>query len=86
MANAASKVRDLFKLTQRPMTLTEIRKSQPDLKASQVSMALCYLMRQRYMTREAVKNEQTRGRRTVWLYTYYNQKLPIVHATPTDVS
>jgi hypothetical protein len=86
MANAATKVRDLFKLTQRPMTLTEIRKSQPDLKASQISMALCYLMRQRYMTREAIKNEHARGRRTVWLYTYYNQKMPIVHIFQTDVS
>ena len=59
MANAATKVRDIFQLTQRPMTLTEIRQAQPDLKASQISMALCYFMKQRYMTREQIKNEQS---------------------------
>lgn len=76
MANAATKVRDIFQLTQRPMTLTEIRQAQPDLKASQISMALCYFMKQRYMTREQVQNEQSRGRKQVWKYTYSDTKLP----------
>jgi len=76
MANAATKVRDIFQLTQRPMTLTEIRQAQPDLKASQISMALCYLMKQRYMTREQVQNDQSRGRKQVWKYTYSDTKLP----------
>jgi hypothetical protein len=76
MANAATKVRDLFQLTQRPMTLTEIRQAQPDLKASQISMALCYFMKQRYMTREQVQNDQSRGRKQVWKYTYSETKLP----------
>jgi hypothetical protein len=39
-------------------------------------MGLCYFMRQRYMTREPIKNEQSRGRKTVWLYTYHLTKLP----------
>jgi hypothetical protein len=77
MANAATKVRDLFQLTQRPMTLTEIRKAQPDLKASQISMALCYFMKQRYMTREQIKNEMSRGRKNVYVYTFYNDKQPV---------
>jgi hypothetical protein len=76
MANAATKVRDIFQLTQRPMTLTEIRQAQPDLKASQISMALCYFMKQRYMTREQVQNDQSRGRKQVWKYTYSDTKLP----------
>ena len=76
MANAATKVRDIFTLTQRAMTLSEIRQAQPDLKASQISMALCYLMRQRYVTREPVKNELAKGRKNVWLYTYYKEKQP----------
>jgi hypothetical protein len=76
MANAATKVRDLFQLTQRPMTLTEIRQAQPDLKASQISMALCYFIKQRYMTREQIKNEQSRGRKEVWQYTFSPNKLP----------
>lgn len=76
MANAATKVRDIFQLTQRPMTLTEIRQAQPDLKASQISMALCYFMKQRYMTREQIKNEHSRGRKQVWQYTFSETKLP----------
>jgi hypothetical protein len=76
MANAATKVRDIFQLTQRPMTLTEIRQAQPDLKASQISMALCYFMKQRYMTREQIQNDQSRGRKQVWKYTYSDTKLP----------
>jgi len=48
----------------------------PELKASQISMALCYFMRQRYMTREQIKNEQSRGRKNVWLYHYHAEKLP----------
>jgi predicted transcriptional regulator len=76
MANAASKVRSIFKSADNALTLTDIRQALPELKSSQISMALCYLMRQRYMTRKQIKNEQSRGRKTVWLYTYYEQKLP----------
>jgi hypothetical protein len=79
MANAASKVRDIFKSADGSLTLTDIRHALPELKSSQISMALCYLMRQRYMTREQIKNEQSRGRKEVWLYKYHTQKLPIVH-------
>lgn len=76
MANAASKIRDIFKSAEGPMTLTDIRYALPELKASQISMALCYFMRQRYMTREQIKNEQSRGRKNVWLYHYHAEKLP----------
>jgi len=76
MANAAIKIRDIFKSADAPLTLTDIRHALPELKSSQISMALCYFMRQRYMTREPVKNEQSRGRKTVWLYTYHVKKLP----------
>ena len=76
MSNAATKVRDVFELTKRPMTLTDIRTARPDLKSSQISMALCYFIRQRYMTREQIPNEQSVGRKKVWLYTFYQTKLP----------
>lgn len=76
MANAATKIRDVFKSADGPLTLTDIRHALPELKPSQISMGLCYFMRQRYMTREPIKNEQSRGRKTVWLYTFYLQKLP----------
>jgi hypothetical protein len=76
MSNAATKVREVFELTKRPMTLTDLRNARPDLKPSQISMALCYFMRQRYMTREQIANEQSVGRKKVWLYTFYQIKLP----------
>lgn len=76
MANAASKIKQIFQSANGPLTLTDIRQALPELKSSQISMALCYFMRQRYMTREQIKNEQSRGRKNVWLYTYYTEKLP----------
>jgi hypothetical protein len=76
MANAATKIRNVFTSAETPLTLTDVRHALPELKSSQISMGLCYFMRQRYMTREPIKNEQSRGRKTVWLYTYHLTKLP----------
>jgi hypothetical protein len=76
MANAVRKVREVFRAAQCPLTLVEIREAMPELKQSQISMALCYFKRQRYVTREPVKNENIKGRRTVWMYTFYETRLP----------
>lgn len=75
MANAVRKVRDVFRAAQCPLTLVEINEAMPDLKPSQISMALCYFRRQRYVSREQVKNENAKGRRNVWLYTFHEKKL-----------
>lgn len=75
MANAVRKVRDVFRAAQCPLTLVEINQAMPDLKASQISMALCYFRRQRYVSREQVKNENTKGRKQVWMYTFHEAKL-----------
>lgn len=77
MSNAVRKVRDVFRAAQCPLTLVEINEAMPELKPNQISMALCYFLKQRYVTREPVKNENTRGRKMVWLYTYHQLKLPI---------
>jgi len=76
MSNAAVRVRDVFKAAQQPLTLADINNALPDLKPSQVSMALCYFRKQRYVSREQVKNEKNKGRKQVWLYTFYDVKLP----------
>jgi hypothetical protein len=76
MANAAVRVRNVFKTEQKPLTLADINNALPDLKPSQVSMALCYFRRQRYMTREQIKSEKPKGRKQVWLYTFHDVKLP----------
>jgi uncharacterized protein (DUF433 family) len=76
MSNAAVRVRDVFKAAQQPLTLADINNALPDLKPSQVSMALCYFRKQRYVSREQIKNEKNKGRKQVWLYTFYDVKLP----------
>lgn len=75
-SNAASKVRALFKQLQKPLTLTDINKAHPELKATEISMALSYLRTNRYLTREQVPNTNSRGRKQVYLYTYHETKLP----------
>ena len=76
MPNASSKVRSLFKSHNPVLTLSQILEQAPDLKGSEVSMALCYLMRQRYVTRKQVPNTASVGRKQVWEYTYHTKRLP----------
>ncbi len=76
MANAVRKVRDVFRAARCPLTLVEINEAMPDLKPSQISMALCYFRRQRYVSREQIKNENTKGRKNVWMYTFHETRLP----------
>ncbi len=76
MANAVIRIREVFKQAQQPLTMADINVALPDLKASQISMALCYFRKQRYVSREQVKNEKDKGRKQVWLYTFHEVKLP----------
>jgi hypothetical protein len=76
MSNAVSKIRAIFSDHDGQMTLADIRNALPELKSNQVSMALCYFIRQRYMTREQISNVQTSGRKKVWLYTFHKVRLP----------
>jgi len=76
MANASSKVRELFRNKSENLTLAEIRTNLPDLKSNEISMALCYLRKARYLTREAVKAETAIGRKTIWSYTFHADRIP----------
>lgn len=76
MANASNKVRDTFLSENRPLTLTQIKQMQPSLQGNEISMALCYLYRQRWVSRERIKNPQE-GRKTVWLYRFHSERLDI---------
>jgi hypothetical protein len=78
MTQAASKLRTLLKTKTEPVTLTAIKEVYPELKASQISMALCYLMKNRYVTRQKVPSNLARGRKEIWSYTYHSEKLPLV--------
>jgi len=72
---AANKVHQILKDSSGKMTLAEIQKIAETLQASEISMALCYLMRQRYLSRELVENT-SKGRKQIWLYTYHAERLP----------
>lgn len=72
MANAANTVHSFFKTSDKPLTLNEI-KSATELRANEISMALCYLRRQGYLTRELAPNSN-KGRKQIWQYTYHSDR------------
>ena len=74
-AHSAKKVRQSFILHQKPLTLAEIKLHHPELQSSEISMALSYLMRQRYLTREQIPNTNPKGRKLVFVYTYHTRKI-----------
>lgn len=76
MANAAKKVKSLLQANPVGLTLAEIKNQIPDLKANEISMALCYLMRMRWLSREPKKNEKVMGRRNIYTYTFHAERLP----------
>ena len=73
-AKAASKVRSLFIASNEALTLSDIA-SKTDLKAPEISMALCYLRRQKYLSREQIKNATSKGRKQVWSYNYHPDRI-----------
>lgn len=76
ISQAVTKVRNAFINTGNTLTITDIKLIIPDLKASQISMSLCYLYKSRWVTREKVKSSLTRGHSMVWMYTYHVNRLP----------
>lgn len=73
-SNAASKVRSQFVEKKQPLTVNDIFKN-TDLEYPAISMALHYLMRQKYLTREVIANPLPLGRRTIYAYTYHENRL-----------
>lgn len=76
MSKAALSVKQVLHENQGQITLAEIANKLPTLKQNEVSMALCYLMRMRYLTRTLVPNPTPKGRKNVWSYTYHSTRLP----------
>ena len=76
MANAVTKIRHLFADLDKKLTLTQIKEHLPELKASEITMALCYLQRQRYVTRELTPSTSKYGRKNINLYNYSSIRLP----------
>jgi hypothetical protein len=74
MANAANKVRAKF-IEHGTLTLAEIKNFVPDLEKNEISMALCYLLRQKYLSRTAIPNTAEKQRKQIWQYTYHASKI-----------
>lgn len=72
---AVTKVRECFRSQQRPMTLTEIKELIPDLRSNDISMALNYFFRQKNVSREKIPNKIPLKRKTVYQYTYSDEKI-----------
>jgi hypothetical protein len=75
MPNASIKVKEVFKAAQCALTLKDIKTALPELKASEISMALCYFRKGRYLSREPIDNENKLGRKKVWLYHFHTTRL-----------
>ena len=73
-SHSAAKVRRTFVLQQKPLTLAKIKELHPDLLSSEISMALSYLMRQKYLTRIQIPNINHKGRKFVFEYTYHPER------------
>jgi hypothetical protein len=75
MANATIKVKDVFQAAQCPLTLANIKEAMPELKSSEISMALMYFVKQGHLSREQIDNESGKGRKKVWLYQFHTTRL-----------
>lgn len=69
-ANALTKVRAVFIAEDMPFTLSTLAQK-TGLKSPEVSMALCHLRKQRYVTRQLIANHSGKGRKSVWAYYYH---------------
>jgi len=54
--------------------LTQIKEFHPELQASEISMALCHLMRLKHLSRVQVPNPSPKGRKVIYKYTYHPER------------
>jgi hypothetical protein len=73
-SQAVTKIRTLFREAAKPLSITDIRQAIPELQPSQISMTLCYFMRQKYVIREQVDNPRPKERKKIWQYTYSDKR------------
>lgn len=71
---AAALTRQTFVNAKSKLMLSDIQK-ETGLKRSEVSMALSYLMKNRYLTRELAPATSIFGRKQVWLYEYHPDRV-----------
>jgi hypothetical protein len=86
MANATVKVKDVFQAAQCPLTLANIKDAMPELKSSEISMALMYFVKQGHLSREQIDNESGKGRKKVWLYQFHSTRLESTNLLPSAMT
>jgi hypothetical protein len=57
-------------------TIQNITQKHPGLSPEQVSMALCYLLKRKYVEREQVDRQTGFGRKKVWAYRLQSKVIP----------
>jgi transcription initiation factor IIE alpha subunit len=76
MANAAVKIRAILRDHVGEITLAQIAEKTA-LKSNEISMVMCYLLKQRYVTRVRIKSDEIKGRKEVWSYTYHRVRMSV---------
>ncbi len=63
-------IKSYFEKENRPLILSDFKKSFSFIPANEISMVLSYLVKNNYATRKMIENPLKRGRSQVWQYTY----------------
>lgn len=73
-SHSVGKVRAAFREAQKPMSINDLVMMKPDLQPNQVSSALLYLLKYKYVIREQIDNPAGKGRKKIWVYTYSDNR------------
>jgi DNA-binding transcriptional regulator GbsR (MarR family) len=76
ISQAVTKIKAAFMQHEKPLTISDIRQLHAELKASQISASLCYLIRARWVTRDQIESNFKRGHKMVYRYTFHKERLP----------
>jgi hypothetical protein len=71
MPNATSTLTVIFQNATEELTMPELLKLAPTLQKNEISMALCHLLKQKYLSRAKVDRHGNRGRKEIWSYKYH---------------
>ena len=71
MPKATNTLMAVFRDATSRLTMPDILAIAPDLRKNEVSMALCHLTKQGFLSREKVDRVSPRGRKEIWSYQFH---------------
>ena len=71
MPNATSTLTVIFREATSQLTMPDLLQLAPTLRKNEISMALCHMLKQGYLSREKVDRHGNRGRKEIWSYQYH---------------